>query len=478
MRIVVLVALCLGVPGAPAAEVYWINPSGGVFTEGANWAGGLPPGQTDNAVFDIAGTYVVTLTQDHAVSGLRFLAGDVTLNATGFTLSIGDPQRLFSALISVEPPQESVAVARLVGGTEPLMIGSNIIVGQGGNLQMEAANVFDSQGCYMFLTEGAVVHVNGGILNIYHADVTASTFEVTGGAIITVDSLETHSPSTLRVSGAGSQLRADAGMGAMGTLSVLDGGDVQGYGAYSMVRFVGCSTLVSGAGSSISRGTIQCDANSPMTVESGGAIVGGTFNGPVSFGPGGATAANAIYMDLRGPFNVDQGAMVTPYGLAIHQGLAVVLDGLGTRSDAIIAPRGTPSSIDGPLVVQIRNANALRVGRVIPVFLHSSLGAGDAGGFTSISAPELDGGRMFTMTQTGSTGTVAVNVVAGGNPCWSADFDGDGDTATDADIEAFFACFAGNCCATCGSADFNGDGDSATDADIESFFRVLAGGPC
>jgi hypothetical protein len=60
----------------------------------------------------------------------------------------------------------------------------------------------------------------------------------------------------------------------------------------------------------------------------------------------------------------------------------------------------------------------------------------------------------------------------------SADFNGDGDVGTDADIQAFFACIAGNCCATCGSADFNGDGDVGTDADIESFFRVLAGGPC
>jgi DNA-binding beta-propeller fold protein YncE len=30
----------------------------------------------------------------------------------------------------------------------------------------------------------------------------------------------------------------------------------------------------------------------------------------------------------------------------------------------------------------------------------------------------------------------------------------------------------------CGSADFDGDGDVATDADIEAFFRVLAGGQC
>ena len=64
------------------------------------------------------------------------------------------------------------------------------------------------------------------------------------------------------------------------------------------------------------------------------------------------------------------------------------------------------------------------------------------------------------------------------DPRCPADFDGDGDLGTDADIEAFFACLAGNCCALCGSADFNGDGDLGTDADIEAFFRVLAGGPC
>jgi hypothetical protein len=65
-------------------------------------------------------------------------------------------------------------------------------------------------------------------------------------------------------------------------------------------------------------------------------------------------------------------------------------------------------------------------------------------------------------------------------PCGSADFNCDGDVATDADIEAFFRCLAGACppppCTS--SADFNGDGDSATDADIEAFFRVLAGSPC
>src|SRR5207248_2622284 len=39
--------------------------------------------------------------------------------------------------------------------------------------------------------------------------------------------------------------------------------------------------------------------------------------------------------------------------------------------------------------------------------------------------------------------------------CGSADFNADGDTGTDLDIEAFFACLAGACCPVCGSPDFD-----------------------
>ncbi len=58
------------------------------------------------------------------------------------------------------------------------------------------------------------------------------------------------------------------------------------------------------------------------------------------------------------------------------------------------------------------------------------------------------------------------------------DFDGDHDTGTDADIEAFFACLAGDCCALCLDTDINGDGDTGTDADIERFFALLVTGGC
>src|SRR6185436_18626440 len=89
-----------------------------------------------------------------------------------------------------------------------------------------------------------------------------------------------------------------------------------------------------------------------------------------------------------------------------------------------------------------------------------------------------DGGAIVgNGTHNGATAGWLVRLHAASH-CGSADFNGDGDTGTDADIEAFFACLAGNCCASCGSADFNGDGDTGTDQDIEAFFRVLGGGSC
>jgi hypothetical protein len=115
----------------------------------------------------------------------------------------------------------------------------------------------------------------------------------------------------------------------------------------------------------------------------------------------------------------------------------------------------------------------------------SALGMGLTGGgvFTIVRALEVmpngdlvAGGRFAA-----AGGSPALNIARWTTVCGphcNPDFDGDGAVATDADIEAFFACISGNCCARCGSPDFNGDGSVATDADIESFFRVLAGGNC
>lgn len=93
---------------------------------------------------------------------------------------------------------------------------------------------------------------------------------------------------------------------------------------------------------------------------------------------------------------------------------------------------------------------------------------------TGAQRPDRGSYALVLTNACGSSSAAATLTIA----C-TADFDNDGDTGTDGDIEAFFACLSGNCCATCpGNADFDGDGDAGTDADIEAFFRVLAGGSC
>jgi hypothetical protein len=106
--------------------------------------------------------------------------------------------------------------------------------------------------------------------------------------------------------------------------------------------------------------------------------------------------------------------------------------------------------------------------------------SGVQGPTLSISAASaaVTGTYDALVTNPCGTFTTAPAALAIASTCGSADFNQDGEVATDADIEAFFACLAGDCCSSCGSADFNGDGDVATDADIEAFFRVLAGGSC
>jgi hypothetical protein len=160
-------------------------------------------------------------------------------------------------------------------------------------------------------------------------------------------------------------------------------------------------------------------------------------------------------------------------------GLTLDLSRLDVRVDALRLPvnfpidKGTLQYVGGTIALEVANPNALRVGQVIPLVRGSSVQGPDP----VMEFPSLVGGRALRLVRTATE--LSIEVVAGGDhPCWTIDFNGDGDYGTDQDVEAFFACISGECCPTCGLADFNGDGDVCTDQDIEAFFRGLAGGPC
>jgi glucose/arabinose dehydrogenase len=100
---------------------------------------------------------------------------------------------------------------------------------------------------------------------------------------------------------------------------------------------------------------------------------------------------------------------------------------------------------------------------------------------TIYSFGEDSRGELYLCAGNGGVYKLVPTTLASQCRCASADFDGDGDVGTDADIRAFFVCLVEFCDGSNFphlTSDFNGDGDTGTDADIEAFFRVLAGGYC
>ncbi|MBC7771641.1 MAG: hypothetical protein H7210_04025 [Pyrinomonadaceae bacterium] len=141
------------------------------------------------------------------------------------------------------------------------------------------------------------------------------------------------------------------------------------------------------------------------------------------------------------------------------------------------------STFDGQSLLCASNNNFFmwRAGEgYIPLLtLFQQSGVSIPAGYTGLTVLEMsaDGNTFAGRISTGAGGIRSFIVTLSSQSC-SVDFNADGDSGTDGDIEAFFACLGGNCCPACGSADFNHDGEVGTDADIESFFRVLAGGAC
>jgi T5SS/PEP-CTERM-associated repeat protein len=88
----------------------WIDPSGGVYGDGTNWAGGIVPGPSDISIFNVDATYTVDINSNHTVSQLFLEDGDVTFDASGQTLEA-------SIVVYVGRNSGDEATFRLIDGT-------------------------------------------------------------------------------------------------------------------------------------------------------------------------------------------------------------------------------------------------------------------------------------------------------------------------------------------------------------------------
>ena len=278
---------------------------------------------------------------------------------------------------------------------------------------------------------------------------------------------------------------------------VMDDGDIIAAGYFTLAGGVACNRMArfdvqTGTWSAIG-GTSTTGMNyiNDLTrLPSGELIVGGSFT--FIGGVGGVTANRiARYNPDTGVFS----ALISGVNSDVRA-VAPLLDGrlavTGNFTGRLAAYSfgGTPPTIssppsdlnrcgDGPAVFTVSAAGTGPLSfqwRFNTVPIDTTANPSAATDTLSLPAASPADNGAYTVTVTNSCGPATSPAAA--LTVNTADFNGDGDIGTDADIEAFFACLGGNCCPTCGSADLNADGDTGTDADIESFFRVLGGGSC
>ncbi|HYE62811.1 MAG TPA: hypothetical protein VD997_12515 [Phycisphaerales bacterium] len=476
-----VVIACALSASARADLVRWINPAGGSFGEGSNWEGGHPPLASDTAVFDLPATYTVTVDANRTIADLIVGAGAVALE-------------LSETELTTQTITCTLGTVRVNNGVVHGRANAN-----GGVIHVLASAEFDRGG-----TAG-----NGGQLllagTLGKQGDGAGFVSVGAGSTLVVASTGAISSRSVTVNGT---LRVEAGLITaellmVGGSFVMDGGRVQGeLGPLllpgSQTHFFNGAVIVPGTGTDAQgslliegEGTTAAVARVTGVMRLGG---GGEAHpispemsvaeqGRVEVGAGGMLSGRFYRMD-QGVLRLEQGSVgptggFESFGLYTNTALELVIDAAASPRFVERWFRAAASAFEcelaGSLTIEVLNGNALRAGDTITLLTASSPVI--SGGFSSLSAPQLPGGRAL---QTSVTPTaVVLEVVAGGaNPCWTADFNGDGNVGTDQDIETFFACIGGHCCATCGDADFNADGDTATDQDIEAFFRVLGGAAC
>lgn len=274
-------AACLALPCVSSvAQTPWINPNGGLWYSGSNWAGGSPPGPSGLALFNLNSPYrVIWNGSDSVTSGLVVGAGSVTFeNATSAA-------RQYTVLGN----------AAITGADTVFVLGNN----SGNVMQLTAGGIVVN-------SEASVGVAYGGRLN------TSGTLSLGSSGFVQAAAGGTIQAASVRigeagmgfgiVQGTGSQLTTSGTMflaySSNGFFDIRDGGRAQ-----SNATVIGQNAgtfgqlSVYGTGSRLEDGT------------SGGAsVVGVNGEGTLNIEAGGLAAGHTLTIGLntgsRGTVNV------------------------------------------------------------------------------------------------------------------------------------------------------------------------------
>ena len=150
---------------APSNTRVWVNASGGVWSNPANWLNGLLPSQDDIADITLAGTYTVTLDVDPTISQLVMgnSSGTQTLNISSRTLTIRQAGTTTSGAV-VSLPSGTLAVNGPMSIVS-LTIGGGSLAGSG-NVTVSGTFNWSSgtllAGGELIVANGATANLTGG----------------------------------------------------------------------------------------------------------------------------------------------------------------------------------------------------------------------------------------------------------------------------------------------------------------------------
>ncbi|RKX23356.1 MAG: hypothetical protein DRP45_10590, partial [Candidatus Zixiibacteriota bacterium] len=104
-----------------ATQISWSNASGGNWSTGSNWTGGVVPGAIDTALITLDGTYTVTLDTDITVAGIT-LGGSIgrqTFSMSYRTLTINGP-------FTINMNAKTSAVYSTINGTGNITVSDSL----------------------------------------------------------------------------------------------------------------------------------------------------------------------------------------------------------------------------------------------------------------------------------------------------------------------------------------------------------------
>jgi T5SS/PEP-CTERM-associated repeat protein len=240
-----------------AADIFWNNPAGGTFSDGANWAAGKAPTATDRAVFDSSAQYVVSFGVDASTSGLTIGTEKVTLQLNGKTYSSGD------------------AFSPSYIGTDATDVAQLLVLN--GKLSASRMTLGNSLGAQGYLTVGKAATLNIAGVNIVRMDIFNGELRVTEGGSFTagpgaqtyIGAGSSSAPSftgSLIVEGTGSSVTGTDILLSVGSVVVQAGGNLSG-------EFIGLNRRSLDADSS---GTVT-GLNSKITATSTFSVNGSTL---------------------------------------------------------------------------------------------------------------------------------------------------------------------------------------------------------